>query len=295
MTMVKQRGAPREMTYEAYKAREVGSLIDGDTVLLLRQQESGRKDIVRLPAEAISIAGAVLDDISDVEVEDVQEGEFLKRENGAWRPGTAASTVALDDLSDVSVSGATEGQVLTRTASGWEPQTPGSPVSTLDSLTDVDTSGAAEGDYLVRGAAGWEPQTPSVVSESGVSNGFFLGRTGGAAAWRSPASARSDLSLATPEIGGTLVGDSEIVLIQKAANAYTVTKLIHQDLGSASGTITLKINGAAVTGIDGVAFSSDEDESTATAANSIAAGDKLSLVCSSADARVGFSVHLTRG
>lgn len=65
--MVKMRGAPREMTYEAYKANEVESLLDGDTVLLLRQH-NGRKDIVRLPADAIvaALQSAAPADVADV-------------------------------------------------------------------------------------------------------------------------------------------------------------------------------------------------------------------------------------
>lgn len=85
------------------------------------------------------------------------------------------------------------------------------------------------------------------------------------------------------------------VLDQSAAYAYTINTLI---IATVSGTITaaVKINGTNVTGISAVSVSSTPATGTASAANSVAIGDKVTLVLSSASSPVdlSFTLKVTR-
>lgn len=89
--------------------------------------------------------------------------------------------------------------------------------------------------------------------------------------------------------------DKTYVLVQKAAYAFTINTL---DIVTASGTTTaaVKINGTSVTGISAVSVSSTPATGTATAANSVSAGDKVTLVLSSSSspADLSFTLKYTR-
>lgn len=85
------------------------------------------------------------------------------------------------------------------------------------------------------------------------------------------------------------------ILDQSAAYAYTINTLI---VATASGTCTaaVKINGTNVTGISAVSVSSTPATGTASAANSVAIGDKVTLVLSSISsaADLSFTLKVTR-
>lgn len=84
-------------------------------------------------------------------------------------------------------------------------------------------------------------------------------------------------------------------LMLSAAQAMNVDKVVFK---TTSGTITgaLKINGTNITGLSALSFTSAEDEELATAANSLAVGDTLTLVTSSNSAAVDIvgTIYLTR-
>jgi hypothetical protein len=84
-------------------------------------------------------------------------------------------------------------------------------------------------------------------------------------------------------------------LVYKSEIAFTVNELI---AATTSGTVTLdvKINGTSITGLSAVAVSSTPSTTTATAANTIAAGDTLTVVATSPSSPVDLvlTLKLTR-
>lgn len=89
--------------------------------------------------------------------------------------------------------------------------------------------------------------------------------------------------------------DQSFTLDQKAAYGYTVQTI---DIVSSSGTVTaaLKINGTNITGCSAVSVSSSPATGTCTAANSVSAGAKLTVLLSSnaAAVNVAFTIKTTR-
>lgn len=85
------------------------------------------------------------------------------------------------------------------------------------------------------------------------------------------------------------------ILDQSAAYGYTINTLI---ITTVSGTITaaVKINGTSVTGISAVSVSSTPATGTGTAANTVVAGDKITLVTTSNSSSVdmSFTLKVTR-
>ena len=85
------------------------------------------------------------------------------------------------------------------------------------------------------------------------------------------------------------------VIDQSASYAYTINTLIAQ---TSAGTITcaVDIGGTPVTGISALAVSSTPATGTATAANSVAVGNQVTLVCSSnsSGADLTFTMKVTR-
>lgn len=81
-----------------------------------------------------------------------------------WDSSVSASTIFnLDDLLDVSVSGVSNGNVLRFNGSNWTNGTVSSPSTSLSSLTDVNVSGAVNNNYLKFNGTNW---TPSNVTSS---------------------------------------------------------------------------------------------------------------------------------
>ena len=91
--------------------------------------------------------------------------------------------------------------------------------------------------------------------------------------------------------GGSSIAATTYTLELFAAYAYTINQL---KIISASGTCTVavKINGVDVTGISAVAVSSTIATGTATAANTVAIGDKVTLVTTSNSALTNLQASL---
>ena len=91
--------------------------------------------------------------------------------------------------------------------------------------------------------------------------------------------------------GGSSIAATTYTLELFAAYAYTINQL---KIISASGTCTVavKINGVDVTGISAVAVSSTIATGTATAANTVAIGDKITLVTTSNSALTNLQASL---
>jgi hypothetical protein len=113
--------------------------------------------------------------------------------------------------------------------------------------------------------------------------------------------AQTQINLKLPTTGVGLVDevtgfleaptDKIYVLDQSAAYAYTINTI---KVATLSGTTTLavKINGTSVTGISSVSVSSSPATGTATAANAVSIGDKVTLVLSSSSSPVDMSFTL---
>ena len=86
--------------------------------------------------------------------------------------------------------------------------------------------------------------------------------------------------------GGALVADGSYVLIPRAEFAGSITTLNHE-VGSAGGTFTVAVqkNGTAVAGLGAVAVSTAATATaTATAGQTIAVGDRITLLISATSA-----------
>lgn len=85
------------------------------------------------------------------------------------------------------------------------------------------------------------------------------------------------------------------ILDQYAEFAYTINR-ITTDLASGTVTGALQINGVDVTSCTGISLTSSEVQTTCTAANTVAVGDTVSMVLSSASSPVdlAFTVKYTR-
>ena len=111
------------------------------------------------------------------------------------------------------------------------------------------------------------------------------------------ATQRATLGVAVDFISGHIetAANTTYYLDQYAMYAYTINEI---RIISASGTVTaaVKIDGSNVTGIGAVAVSSAEATGTATAANSVAVGQTVSLVLSSNSSalNVRFTLKITR-
>lgn len=74
--------------------------------------------------------------------------------------------------------------------------------------------------------------------------------------------------------------DGTVVLKAKASFAFTIDQI--RGLKTASGTLTLavQVNGVSVTGLSALAVTSTPQDVTASAANAVAVGDRITLVIS---------------
>ena len=130
------------------------------------------------------------------------------------------------------------------------------------------------------------PQTVAQVSVDTSAN--VLIKVGGG----SLAGTLDDLSgtVITPE-------DGTIVLKQNAARGFTINSLVAQ-LADGTCTVAIKINGTNVTGLSAVAVTTTESTTAATAANTVVAGDLVTMVLTNTagsppTAGLGFSLMVT--
>ena len=110
---------------------------------------------------------------------------------------------------------------------------------TLDNLTDVAITTPATGHILVYQTDTWVNQAELSVDVAGVTNGYILGRTGGAPAWRSPTDARTDLGV----VPGTDVAAVAFRTIAVSGQSDVVADSATDTLTLAAGSnITLTTN-----------------------------------------------------
>ena len=108
-----------------------------------------------------------------------------------------------------------------------------------------------------------------------------------------------NLAGALDDLSGTVITpeDGTIVLKQSAARGFTITSFVAQ-LAEGTCTVAIKINGVDVTGLSAVSVSGTESTTAATAANTVVAGDLVTMVLtntagSPATAGLGFSLMIT--
>lgn len=112
------------------------------------------------------------------------------------------------------------------------------------------------------------------------------------------AAQRVTLSLATISRGlyVSAPADGTIVMDAKASFAYTIHSI--RGLKTSAGTLTLsvQINGTNVTGLGGLSVTTTTQDATATAANSVAVGDRVTVVIasSSSPANLESTLQATR-
>lgn len=94
----------------------------------------------------------------------------------------------------------------------------------------------------------------------------------------------------------TAVGNQTFLLIAKAAFSGTINTLLAAQTTSGTITVAVKINGTNVTGLSAVSVTSTPGDTAATAANTFAVGDIITLVTSSSssDLGLGFNIKYTR-
>lgn len=87
-----------------------------------------------------------------------------------------------------------------------------------------------------------------------------------------------------------------VTLIASSRYAFTIESLQHLVLSAGTITAEIAINGTAVTGLSAVAVTSTSQNVSATAANTVAIGDRVTLVLSSAAsaANLEFTMAITR-
>lgn len=85
-------------------------------------------------------------------------------------------------------------------------------------------------------------------------------------------------------------------LTAKAVIAGTINAIKGLKTSAGTCTVTIKINGTAVTGINGLSVTSSTQDANATAANTFVAGDRITLVVASVSsaADLEFTLSATR-
>lgn len=77
------------------------------------------------------------------------------------------------------------------------------------------------------------------------------------------------------------VADGTLYLVEKARFARTINGLYGLKTLAGTCTVTIKINGTSVTGLNALAVTTTTQDATATAANSVAIGDVVTIVIAS--------------
>lgn len=87
-----------------------------------------------------------------------------------------------------------------------------------------------------------------------------------------------------------------IPLDAKALYGYTITQIRGLDLSAGTITVAIQINGTPVTGLSALSATTTAQDATATAANVVAAGDRVTVVFSSNASATGieFTLAATR-
>jgi hypothetical protein len=111
-----------------------------------------------------------------------------------------------------------------------------------------------------------------------------------------PFASVSSLTISKQVFLPNLVAGLSYPLDTYAPFGYTVTEVYQIQTSSGSVTAAIKINGTNITGLSGISVTSTPQNVAATAANTVAVGDTLSLVFSSASspANIQFTLAATR-
>ena len=108
----------------------------------------------------------------------------------------------------------------------------------------------------------------------------LIGPTGPAGATGAPGPLGPAGPVAVTGLKVSLYGDLEsgqsFVLDLKAWDAYTITDVTAK-LAAGTATVTLKINGTAITGLTGIAVTNVKADFIGTAANLVAVGDEVTI------------------
>jgi hypothetical protein len=150
--------------------------------------------------------------------------------------------------------------------------------TTLSAYLDAALS-AVQGTVLYRSGSAWSALAPGTAGQ--------VLQTGGAAAnpaWATPATAtpRNQGRAPAQWVSGAVVTNDTIYLIPDTPYGGTVNSLLYFT-GTGSFTVNIQINGVSVTGLGAVAVSSATPATaTATAANTFAAGARITAVITGA-------------
>lgn len=170
-------------------------------------------------------------------------------------------------------------------------------VNVLDGA-DVDLTTPAEGDLLTLGPGGTTVVNRSDVTLEMAANTVLLGQGVGSA----PIAGAFSVFISALALKGCLPvfdpapADGTYYFTVRAPYALTINSFT-ADVDSGTMSVVVKINGTDVTGLAGpVAVSSTKATTNATAANTVAAGDEITYVVSSASTPVNFrgSLNFTR-
>jgi hypothetical protein len=150
---------------------------------------------------------------------------------------------------------------------------------TLNATTGSATAGGTNGQYQINSGGALAGVTFS---------GDLTATTGGVVTLANTSTARANLGLSAVAFGvdfsqGAVVANGTITVSRKAPFALTINSLDYE-VGSAGGsfTVAVKIAGTNVTGLSAVAVSSSTSaNAAASAANSVSAGQAITIVISS--------------
>ena len=149
-------------------------------------------------------------------------------------------------------------------------------------ITVTAAAGTLTGTTLASGVTASSLTSVGTIT-TGVWNGTDIAVADGGTGSSTAAGARTNLGLSARAIifGAVTPGNDTVYLTTYAPFAFTINSV--QNIQTSSGTITaaVKINGTNVTGLSAIAVTSSSQDVNATAANTVAVGDEVTVVLSS--------------
>ena len=101
-----------------------------------------------------SISGNSINDLGDVTITSVANGQFLKWNGSAWVNDSIPTINTLDDVGDVTITSASNGQFLKWNGTAWVNDSIPT-INTLDDVGDVTITSAQNGDLLKWNGSAW--------------------------------------------------------------------------------------------------------------------------------------------
>lgn len=176
----------------------------------------------------------------------------------------------------------------------------GGGASNFDDLLDYDATTPSEGDLIVVGVGGSGVKNVANTLTDLDANEFLVGvGVGSDAVPKTVAEVQAILGIdkAALVYNDSAPVDGTVVVCVRAPFAMTINSLT-TDVDSGTVSVVAQINGTNITGLAGpVSVTSTKATTNATAANTVAVGDEISLTFSSASTPVGFraTLNATRG